>query len=53
MSVNHLRRQAQSDAEFAHLKTSPDVRFADYVVSGQGADDTVDGMSKIRRTPMP
>jgi len=37
------------DAEFAHLKTSPDVRFADYVVSGQGADDTVDGMSKIRR----
>lgn len=36
------------DAEFAHLKPSPDVRFADYVVSGQGADDTVDGMSKIR-----
>ncbi|MFO1294731.1 MAG: DEAD/DEAH box helicase family protein [Rubrivivax sp.] len=47
------------DAEFAHLKPSPDVRFADYVVSGQGAEDTVasgqgataeaDGMSKIRR----
>jgi type I restriction enzyme, R subunit len=37
------------DAEFAHLKPSPDVRFADYVVSGQGADDTVDGMIKIRR----
>ncbi len=37
------------DTEFAHLKPSPDVRFADYVVSGQGADDTVDGMSKIRR----
>jgi type I restriction enzyme, R subunit len=37
------------DAEFAHLKPSPDVRFADYVVSGQGTDDTVDGMSKIRR----
>ena len=37
------------DAEFAHLTPSPDVRFADYVVSGQGADDTVDGMSKIRR----
>jgi type I restriction enzyme R subunit len=37
------------DAEFAHLKPSPDVRFADYVVSGQGAQDTVDGMSKIRR----
>ncbi len=25
------------------------MRYADYVVSGQGADDTVDGMSKIRR----
>jgi type I restriction enzyme, R subunit len=25
------------------------VRFADYVVSGQGTDDTVDGTSKIRR----
>ena len=37
------------DAEFAHLKPSADVRFADYVVSGQGADDTVDAMSKIRR----
>ena len=37
------------DAEFAHLKPSPEVRFADYVVSGQGADDSVDGMSKIRR----
>jgi type I restriction enzyme R subunit len=37
------------DAEFAHLKPSSEVRFADYVVSGQGADDTVDGMSKIRR----
>lgn len=37
------------DAEFAHLKPSADVRFADYVVSGQGADDTVDGLSKIRR----
>ena len=37
------------DAEFAHLKPSPDIRVADYVVSGAGADDTVDGMSKIRR----
>ncbi len=37
------------DDEFAHLKPSPDVRYADYVVSGQGADDTVDGLSKIRR----
>ena len=37
------------DAEFAHLKPSPDVRVADYVVSGFGTDDTVDGMAKIRR----
>ncbi|WP_066702724.1 DEAD/DEAH box helicase family protein [Curvibacter delicatus] len=37
------------DAEFAHLKPSPDVRVADYVVSGFGSDDTVDGMAKIRR----
>lgn len=37
------------DAEFAHLKPSPEVRVADYVVSGFGSDDTVDGMSKIRR----
>ena len=46
-----MRKHWQSifDAEFAHLKPSPDVRVADYVVSGAGADDTVDGMSKIRR----
>jgi type I restriction enzyme R subunit len=37
------------DAEFAHDKPSPDIRVADYVVSGQGPDDTLDGMSKIRR----
>jgi type I restriction enzyme R subunit len=37
------------DTQFAHLKPSPEVRFADYVVSGQGADDTTDGMAKIRR----
>lgn len=37
------------DAEFAHLKPAPDVRVADYVVSGFGKDDTVDGMAKIRR----
>lgn len=37
------------DAEFAHLKPSPEVRVADYVVSGFGSDDTVDGMAKIRR----
>ena len=50
MTKKHAETLAQLfDAEFAHLKPSPDVRFADYVVSGQGADDTVDAMSKIRR----
>lgn len=37
------------DAEFAHEKPSPDIRVADYVVSGQGPDDTLDALSKIRR----
>lgn len=37
------------DQEFAHLKPSPETRYADYVVSDMGHDDTVDGMTKIRR----
>lgn len=37
------------DDAFADQKPSPDVRYADYVVSGMGLDDTVDGMSKIKR----
>ncbi|MGY6217371.1 DEAD/DEAH box helicase family protein [Methylolobus aquaticus] len=37
------------DQAFADRKPSPDVRYADYVVSGMGSDDTLDGMSKIRR----
>lgn len=37
------------DAEFADKKPSSDVRYADYVVSGMGPDDTVDGMTKIKR----
>ncbi|MCL5061396.1 MAG: DEAD/DEAH box helicase family protein [Candidatus Thermoplasmatota archaeon] len=37
------------DAEFADKKPSPSVRYADYVVSGMGPDDTVDGMTKIKR----
>lgn len=37
------------DAEFADKKPSADVRFADYVVSGAGPDDTVDAAAKIRR----
>ena len=37
------------DHEFADQKPSPEIRYADYVVSGMGTDDTLDGMSKIKR----
>jgi type I restriction enzyme R subunit len=37
------------DTEFADKKTDPSVRYADYVVSGMGPEDTVDGMTKIKR----
>jgi type I restriction enzyme R subunit len=37
------------DQEFADRKTSPTTRYADFVVSGQGRDDTVDGNAKIKR----
>lgn len=50
VSKRHAETLAQLlDAEFAHLKPSSDIRYADYVVSGAGADDTLDGMTKIRR----
>jgi type I restriction enzyme R subunit len=37
------------DEAFADQKQSAEVRYADYVVSGMGGDDTVDGMTKIKR----
>jgi type I restriction enzyme R subunit len=37
------------DEAFADQKPSPDIRYADYVVSGMGEEDTVDGMTKIKR----
>ncbi len=37
------------DAEFADKKPTPEVRFADYVVSGMGPDDSVDAFQKIDR----
>ncbi len=50
VNKRHAETLAQLfDAQFAHLKPSPEVRFADYVVSGQGADDSTDGLTKIRR----
>jgi type I restriction enzyme, R subunit len=37
------------DQEFADKKPSPTTRYADFVVSGLGPDDTVDGAAKIKR----
>ena len=37
------------DDAFADKKPSPTTRYADFVVSGLGADDTVDGTAKIKR----
>lgn len=37
------------DQEFADKKPSPQTRYADFVVSGTGEDDTVDGFTKIKR----
>ncbi len=37
------------DQEFADKKPSPTTRYADFVVSGVGPDDTVDGAAKIKR----
>jgi type I restriction enzyme R subunit len=50
VSKRHAETLAQFfDAAYADKKPSPDVRYADYVVSGMGQDDTVDGMTKIKR----
>jgi len=37
------------DDAFADKKPAPNVRYADFVVSGTGLDDTVDGPAKIKR----
>lgn len=50
VSKRHAETLAKMfDETFADKKPSPDVRYADYVVSGMGQDDTVDGMTKIKR----
>ena len=44
VNKRHAETLAQLfDTQFADLKPSPDIRYADYVVSGMGSDDTVDG----------
>lgn len=37
------------DEVFADRKPTPTTRYADFVVSGMGQDDTVDGLAKIKR----
>ncbi|MBF0182007.1 MAG: DEAD/DEAH box helicase family protein [Magnetococcales bacterium] len=37
------------DEHYADRKPSPEIRYADFVVSGTGGEDTLDGPSKIRR----
>jgi type I restriction enzyme R subunit len=37
------------DQEFSDKKPSPTIRYADFVVSGFGPDDTVDAAAKIKR----
>ena len=50
VTKHHAETLAQMfDEAFAHEKPSPDVRYADFVVSGCGREDTVDGPTKIKR----
>lgn len=50
VSKRHAETLARMfDTEFADKKPDPTIRYADYVVSGQGPDDTVDAAAKIKR----
>jgi type I restriction enzyme R subunit len=50
VTKRHAETLAQMlDHEFADKKPTPHVRYADFVVSGLGPDDTVDGQTKIKR----
>lgn len=50
VTKRHAETLAQMfDEVFAHLKSSSEVRYADFVVSGCGRDDTIDGATKIKR----
>jgi len=50
VTKRHAETLAQLlDAAFADKKPSQQVRYADYVVSGMGTEDTVDGLTKIKR----
>jgi type I restriction enzyme R subunit len=50
VTKRHAETLAQLlDTAFADKKPALEVRYADYVVSGMGTEDTVDGMTKIKR----
>ena len=50
VNKRHAETLAQMfDDAFRDKKDSPEVRYADYVVSGMGPDDSVDAMTKIKR----
>ena len=50
VTKRHAETLAQMfDKEFADKKPSPEVRYADFVVSGTGEDDTIDAYSRIKR----
>ena len=50
VTKRHAETLAQMfDEGFAHEKPSPEIRFADFVVSGFGNQDTADSATKIKR----
>lgn len=50
VTKRHAETLAQLlDATFVDRKPAPEIRYVDYVVSGLGPEDTVDGMTKIKR----
>ncbi|MBV9508855.1 MAG: DEAD/DEAH box helicase family protein [Caulobacteraceae bacterium] len=50
VTKRHAAALAQMfDDAFADRKPSPDIRYADFVVSDTGADDTANAMDKIKR----
>ncbi len=50
VTKRHAETLAQMfDEAYAHEKPSPDIRYADFVVSGFGKNDTLDAATKIKR----
>ena len=50
VTKRHAETLAQMfDAEFAHLKPTPQTRYADFVVSDMGNDDTPDALTVIKQ----